>query len=143
MSQVIQSDHVMLKAARIMLVAFIKIGLQSLHQEVTGSVILMINLFAAGVESEMTVSSNVKMQRAVISAAINPECGDWMVSHSSVNAVQAVPGGVATASGQIVNVCSLNVMIQTAFTKFTSHGHSLNNRHQRTRRINRLIMHNQ
>eukprot|EP00971_Amphidinium_carterae_P037067 728376-Amphidinium_carterae.2 len=43
-----------------------------------------------------------------------------MVSHSSVNAVQAIHGGVATVSDQTVRVYSLNVMIQTGFTSLAT-----------------------
>eukprot|EP00971_Amphidinium_carterae_P045239 890170-Amphidinium_carterae.1 len=88
MSLVHQSDHVVLKDALIVLVAFIKIRLLQV---------------AASVESEVIMSDTVKMHCAVISAVINTEFGDWMENRSSVSAAQTILGSVAIVSGQTVS----------------------------------------
>eukprot|EP00971_Amphidinium_carterae_P349082 6490838-Amphidinium_carterae.1 len=83
--QVTMTKHfVMVKVALTTLVAFIECRLQSLHQGVTGRVIVMINLFAASAQSEVTMPSNVKIQCAVtlqsldqddIGVVISTKCG--------------------------------------------------------------------
>eukprot|EP00971_Amphidinium_carterae_P317647 6314319-Amphidinium_carterae.2 len=111
-----QSDHVMLKDAVIMPVEFTEIGSETHQQRVTGNVMVKINKYAASAVSETPQSDNVKMQFAVIGAVMNTRSGEQMVSHSSVSVAQTILGDAATASGQIVNACSCNVMILIAFT---------------------------
>eukprot|EP00971_Amphidinium_carterae_P054914 1082268-Amphidinium_carterae.2 len=95
MSLVHQSDHVVLKDAVIMLVAFIEIG-----------------QFVAILESYVTMSDSVKTQRAVIGAVINTEVGESFICECcSSNPWRCA----ATVSEQTVSTYSFHVMIQIAF----------------------------